>query len=60
MTTIPLTSTCPDCTEFVPTSEGLRVTSIVVCSACSAELEVISLDPAEFALAPEIEEDFGE
>ncbi|MBO4270537.1 lysine biosynthesis protein LysW [Microbispora triticiradicis] len=53
-------STCPDCTEVVPTSSDLRVTSIVVCPACQAELEVIGLDPAEFALAPEIEEDFGE
>jgi alpha-aminoadipate/glutamate carrier protein LysW len=36
------------------------VTSIVVCPACQAELEVIGVDPVEFALAPEIEEDFGE
>lgn len=53
-------STCPDCTEAVPTSPDLRVTSIVVCPACKVELEVIGLDPVEFALAPEIEEDFGE
>ena len=53
-------STCPDCTESVPVPDGLRVTSIVVCPGCKVELEVISLDPAEFALAPEIEEDFGE
>jgi alpha-aminoadipate carrier protein LysW len=53
-------STCPDCTEVVPTPDDLRVTSIVVCPACQSELEVIGLDPAEFALAPEIEEDFGE
>jgi alpha-aminoadipate carrier protein LysW len=53
-------SRCPDCTEALPEAPGLRVASIVVCPACRAELEVISLDPAEFALAPEIEEDFGE
>ncbi len=53
-------STCPDCTEIVPTPADARVTSIVVCPGCEAELEVIGLDPVEFALAPEIEEDFGE
>ncbi|HEX6340520.1 lysine biosynthesis protein LysW [Umezawaea sp.] len=53
-------STCPDCTETVPVQDGLRVTSIVVCPGCQVELEVIALDPTEFALAPEIEEDFGE
>jgi len=53
-------STCPDCTDSVPVPAGTRVSSIVVCPACKVELEVISLEPAEFALAPEIEEDFGE
>ncbi|MGW7007981.1 lysine biosynthesis protein LysW [Streptomyces sp. NPDC054933] len=53
-------STCPECTEAVPTASDIRVTSIVVCPACKVELELISLDPVEFALAPEIEEDFGE
>jgi alpha-aminoadipate carrier protein LysW len=51
---------CPDCMQALPETPGLLVTSIVVCAACQAELEVISLNPAEFALAPEIEEDFGE
>ena len=59
MTTTTL-STCPDCGEAVPAPPGLRVLSIVVCPACQAELEVLGLDPVEFALAPEIEEDFGE
>ena len=53
-------STCPDCTEAVPATGDVRVTSIVVCPGCQAELEVIGIAPVEFALAPEIEEDFGE
>ncbi|WP_055494957.1 hypothetical protein [Streptomyces sp. TP-A0356] len=53
-------STCPECAEIVPTAPDMHVTSIVVCPTCKVELELISLDPAEFALAPEIEEDFGE
>ncbi|HEX2130153.1 MAG TPA: lysine biosynthesis protein LysW [Actinophytocola sp.] len=58
--TTTVSSTCPDCTEVVPAASDLRVTSIVVCPACQAELEVVDLDPVEYALAPEIEEDFGE
>ncbi|MFF4209106.1 lysine biosynthesis protein LysW [Streptomyces sp. NPDC001796] len=54
------TSTCPECAETVPTTPDMHVTSIVVCPSCKVELEIICLDPAEFALAPEIEEDFGE
>ena len=54
------TSTCPDCTEVVPAGDDVRVTSIVECPGCQAELEVIGTDPAEYALAPDIEEDFGE
>jgi len=33
---------------------------IIECEECGAELEVISEDPLEFALAPEEEEDWGE
>lgn len=58
--TTAVSSTCPDCTEAIPAEGDVRVTSIVVCPACQAELEVIGVDPVEFALAPEIEEDFGE
>jgi alpha-aminoadipate carrier protein LysW len=59
MTTI-LETTCPDCTEPVPVPAGARVSSITECQVCKAELELVSLDPPEYALAPEIEEDFGE
>ena len=33
---------------------------IIECEECGAELEVVSEDPLEFALAPEEEEDWGE
>jgi alpha-aminoadipate/glutamate carrier protein LysW len=52
-------SPCPDCTEPVPASD-VRVMQIVECPGCQAELEVIGTDPVEYALAPDIEEDFGE
>jgi alpha-aminoadipate/glutamate carrier protein LysW len=53
-------STCPECTKEVPVKQDARITTIVACPGCDAELEVIAADPVVFALAPQIEEDFGE
>ena len=53
-------SQCPECNAAVPVATNARVTSIVVCPACQLELEIISVQPIELAIAPEIEEDFGE
>jgi len=33
---------------------------IVECGECASELEILTLDPIRAALAPEIEEDWGE
>jgi len=33
---------------------------IVVCDRCSSELEVVTTSPVLLALAPEVEEDWGE
>ncbi|MFD6530530.1 lysine biosynthesis protein LysW [Streptomyces sp. NPDC060184] len=58
--TTAVTSACPECAQQVPAPADVRVSSIVVCPSCSVELEVIIANPVEYALAPEIEEDFGE
>jgi len=50
---------CPEC-EAEVTVEGLLVGEIVFCSDCNAELEVINVEQPEVALAPQIEEDWGE
>jgi alpha-aminoadipate/glutamate carrier protein LysW len=55
-----ISSICPDCTEPVPAAADVRVMQIVECPGCQAELEVVGVDPVELALAPDIEEDFGE
>lgn len=36
------------------------ITEIVDCDGCAAELEVIAVGPVLLALAPEVEEDWGE
>jgi alpha-aminoadipate carrier protein LysW len=38
----------------------LMAGEIVPCAYCGVDLEVISLDPLEVALAPEEKEDWGE
>jgi alpha-aminoadipate carrier protein LysW len=52
--------TCPECGNEFEIPDDTMVGEIVVCSECGAELEVVSLDPPELALAPEVEEDWGE
>jgi alpha-aminoadipate/glutamate carrier protein LysW len=53
-------TTCPECAADVAVPAGTLEGEIVACPDCQAELEVVSLDPPELALAPEVEEDWGE
>lgn len=55
-----MTQTCPECEGAVTLTEPVRLSEIAHCPDCSGELEVVSLDPVRLALAPEIEEDWGE
>lgn len=55
-----ITSPCPECTTEVEAPPSARLGEIVECSGCSAELEVIAVAPIHFAVAPEVEEDWGE
>jgi alpha-aminoadipate carrier protein LysW len=50
---------CPEC-EAEITIQGLIVGEIIYCPDCNAELEVLHLEPPAVALAPEVEEDWGE
>ncbi|MBL8152099.1 MAG: lysine biosynthesis protein LysW [Blastocatellia bacterium] len=51
---------CTECGADAPCSINLVVGEIVPCPDCGVELEVLSIDPIEVALAPEVEEDWGE
>ncbi|MFI9723617.1 lysine biosynthesis protein LysW [Streptomyces sp. NPDC052396] len=51
---------CPECESEVRATGPLRRHEIVACTECRSELEVVGLDPVVLALAPEIEEDWGE
>ncbi len=51
---------CPECDATLTLNADLIEGEIVSCPDCGAELEVLSTQPLALALAPEIEEDWGE
>ncbi|MFE2451825.1 lysine biosynthesis protein LysW [[Kitasatospora] papulosa] len=52
--------TCPECDSSVVPAGTPVIGEIVECGECASELEILTLDPIRAALAPEIEEDWGE
>lgn len=50
---------CPECAGALAAAPAL-LGEIVDCAGCGAELEVVGLAPVRLALAPEVEEDWGE
>jgi len=51
---------CPECDAPLTLNDDLIEGEIVPCPECGAELEVVSLEPLQLELAPELEEDWGE
>jgi alpha-aminoadipate carrier protein LysW len=51
---------CPECAAEVALPDDVMEGEIVQCAECGVELELINLEPATLALAPEEEEDWGE
>ncbi|MFD4555690.1 lysine biosynthesis protein LysW [Streptomyces sp. NPDC058469] len=54
------TATCPSCESDVALDAVPRQNEIVECGDCRSELEILSLEPVVLAVAPEVEEDWGE
>ena len=54
-----LTANCPECDAEI-NLQGLLVNEIIYCPDCNAELEVLNLEQPAVALAPQVEEDWGE
>lgn len=54
------TTACPECAAELTLPANTMQHEIIPCPDCGTELEVISLDPVQVDLAPEIEEDWGE
>ena len=51
---------CPVCGADVELTEDAVQSELITCPECGIELEIVSLDPAELAEAPQEEEDWGE
>ena len=51
---------CVECGAVLNLPDDLMQNEIIPCAECGVELEVISVDPLELAMAPEVEEDWGE
>jgi alpha-aminoadipate carrier protein LysW len=51
---------CPECTFELVVDSQVMVNEIIECSDCRSELELVSINPPELVLAPEVEEDWGE
>lgn len=58
--TATLAADCPECAASVPFERTPRRHEIARCRGCAAELEVTAVEPLTLALAPEVEEDWGE
>ena len=54
------TPLCPECDADVEIPDDAMENELVSCAECGMELEIMSLDPIELELAPEVEEDWGE
>ncbi|RKS08412.1 alpha-aminoadipate carrier protein LysW [Nocardiopsis sp. Huas11] len=55
-----MSAVCPECESPVQTSVQLRLSEVIDCADCRTELEVVAVEPVLLALAPEVEEDWGE
>ncbi|MEU3627966.1 MULTISPECIES: hypothetical protein [Amycolatopsis] len=51
---------CPECEGAIEVQDSARQNEIVECPDCLSELEVVTKDPLVVAMAPEVEEDWGE
>ncbi len=51
---------CVTCGGDVALPGDVEVGEIVDCGGCGTELEVVGVDPAELAAAPDLAEDWGE
>lgn len=53
-------SACPACEGPVQAAGPVRLHEIIECGECRSELEIVSVSPLLLAIAPEVEEDWGE
>ena len=55
-----MTANCPECDATISLRADTVEGEIVTCPDCGADLSVVSLNPPNLALAPEVSEDWGQ
>lgn len=55
-----MTNLCPECEAEIRLPANAMENELIACPDCGSELEILSLNPVEIALAPQVEEDWGE
>ncbi|MEO6700607.1 MAG: lysine biosynthesis protein LysW [Jatrophihabitantaceae bacterium] len=55
-----MTTLCPECEYQLTVPDQPSLNEVLECGECRTELEVVATAPVMLALAPEIEEDWGE
>ena len=53
-------TTCPECDAEINIPADAMENELISCPECGTELEIMSLDPIELEIAPDVEEDWGE
>ena len=51
---------CLECDADITIPADAMENELISCPDCGAELEIVSLEPLQLDLAPEVEEDWGE
>lgn len=51
---------CPVCASEIEFQSDTIKGELISCMDCASELEVVSVDPAELEIAPELDEDWGQ
>ncbi len=52
--------TCPVCEIAVEIPAPSRIGEVLECTDCRSDLEIVALDPVMLAMAPVVDEDWGE
>jgi alpha-aminoadipate carrier protein LysW len=51
---------CLECMAEIKIGDDTQKGEVITCSECSTDLEVVQVKPLKLALAPEVQEDWGQ
>lgn len=51
---------CLECGAEIKIERDTILGEVIICSECTTDLEIVSLKPLKLALAPEVQEDWGQ